>query len=231
MMAAKTGLLANADPRLTSRAWYFSRITVDPSDANVIYMPNVALMFSVDGGKTVSVLRGAPGGDDYHELWVDPKNGAHLVLGTDQGTTVSLNHGKTWSTWYNQPTAQMYHVTTDDEFPYTVYGAQQDSGSRSRVEPDEPRANHAARLVPRKRQRKRLHGRRSQGLQSHLCKRQLRHRFAMGQGPLALAGCFAVAGPDLRYRDSKTKVSRSMDAAARLLLAIRPRSISERNMC
>jgi photosystem II stability/assembly factor-like uncharacterized protein len=121
--------LANADPRLTSRAWYFSRITVDPGDANVIYMPNVALMYSVDGGKTVAVLRGAPGGDDYHEFWVDPKNGAHLVLGTDQGTTISLNRGKTWSTWYNQPTAQMYHVTTDDRFPYTVYGAQQDSGS------------------------------------------------------------------------------------------------------
>ena len=121
--------LANADPRLTGRAWYFSRITVDPSDANIIYMPNVALMNSVDGGKTVSVLRGAPGGDDYHELWVDPKNGQHLVLGTDQGTTVSLNRGKTWSTWYNQPTAQMYHVTTDDQFPYTVYGAQQDSGA------------------------------------------------------------------------------------------------------
>ncbi|MGA9669593.1 MAG: hypothetical protein WBQ94_10310 [Terracidiphilus sp.] len=121
--------LANADPRLTSRAWYFSRITVDPSDASVIYMPNVALMYSVDGGKNVAVLRGAPGGDDYHELWVDPKNGAHLILGTDQGTTISLNRGKTWSTWYNQPTAQMYHVTTDDRFPYTVYGAQQDSGS------------------------------------------------------------------------------------------------------
>jgi len=86
-------------------------------------------MYSVDGGKTVAVLRGAPGGDDYHELWVDPKNGAHLVLGTDQGTTISLNRGKTWSTWYNQPTAQMYHVTTDDRFPFTVYGAQQDSGS------------------------------------------------------------------------------------------------------
>jgi photosystem II stability/assembly factor-like uncharacterized protein len=121
--------LANSDARLTSRAWYFSRITVDPSDANVIYMPNVALMYSVDGGKTVAVLRGAPGGDDYHELWVDPKNGSHLLLGTDQGTTISLDRGKTWSTWYNQPTAQMYHVTTDDRFPYTVYGAQQDSGS------------------------------------------------------------------------------------------------------
>jgi len=124
-----TWTLANSDPRLTSRAWYFNRITVDPSDADTIYVPNVALMFSVDGGKHVGVLRGAPGGDDYHELWVDPTNGAHLVLGTDQGTTVSLDRGKTWSTWYNQPTAQMYHVTTDNRFPYTVYGAQQDSGS------------------------------------------------------------------------------------------------------
>ena len=121
--------LANADPRLTSRAWYFNRITVDPENADILYVPNVALMFSTDGGKTVAVLRGAPGGDDYHELWVDPTNGAHLVLGTDQGTTVSLDRGRTWSSWYNQPTAQMYHVTTDDRFPYTVYGAQQDSGS------------------------------------------------------------------------------------------------------
>ena len=120
--------LANADARLTSRAWYFSRITVDPNNADVIYVPNVALLGSNDGGKTISVVRGAPGGDDYHELWVDPKNSSHMILGTDQGTTISLDRGKTWSTWYNQPTAQMYHVTTDDQFPYTVYGAQQDSG-------------------------------------------------------------------------------------------------------
>jgi photosystem II stability/assembly factor-like uncharacterized protein len=120
--------LANADSRLTSRAWYFSRITVDPSDADVIYIPNVALMGSDDGGKTVHVVRGAPGGDDYHELWVDPKNPSRLILGVDQGTTISLDRGKTWTTWFNQPTAQMYHVTTDDEFPYVVYGAQQDSG-------------------------------------------------------------------------------------------------------
>jgi photosystem II stability/assembly factor-like uncharacterized protein len=137
--AAKSGLyvstdggenwsLANADPRLTSRAWYFSRITVDTSDADTIYMPNIALMGSNDGGKTVHVVRGAPGGDDYHELWVDPKNGSRLLLGTDQGTSISLDKGLTWSTWYNQPTAQLYHVTTDDKFPYTVYGSQQDSG-------------------------------------------------------------------------------------------------------
>ena len=120
--------LVNADERLTSRAWYFSRITVDPSDADTIYIPNVALLGSSDGGKTVTVIRGAPGGDDYHELWVDPKNRDRLVLGTDQGTTVSLDRGNSWSGWYNQPTAQLYHVVTDDRFPYAVYGAQQDSG-------------------------------------------------------------------------------------------------------
>ena len=74
-------------------------------------------------------MRGAPGGNDYHQIWVDPKNANHLVLGVDQGATISLDRGKTWTTWYNQPTAQLYHVTTDHRFPYIIYGAQQDSGS------------------------------------------------------------------------------------------------------
>jgi len=125
--------LANADPRLTSRAWYFNRITIDPQNFDVIYMPNVAVYRSEDGGKTISVVRGAPGGDDYHQLWIDPKNSATMVLGTDQGTTISLDRGRTWSSWYNQPTAQLYHVTTDNQFPYAVYGAQQDSGSAAVV--------------------------------------------------------------------------------------------------
>ncbi len=124
-----TWTLENADARLTSRAWYFNSITVDAQNADVIYIPNVALYRSVDGGKTVSIVRGAPGGDDYHQIWIDPKNSNSMVLGTDQGTTVSLDRGRTWSTWYNQPTAQFYHVITDDQFPYIVYGAQQDSGS------------------------------------------------------------------------------------------------------
>ena len=82
-----TWALANSDSRLTERAWYFSRIAVDPNNADVIYIPNIALYRSEDGGKTISVLRGAPGGDDYHELWIDPKNSSSMVLGTDQGTT------------------------------------------------------------------------------------------------------------------------------------------------
>ena len=121
--------LANSDSRLTSRAWYFMGITIDPNNPDVIYMPNVALYRSEDGGKTITIVRGAPGGDDYHQIWIDPKDSSHMVLGTDQGTTVSVNRGQTWSSWYNQPTAQFYHVATDNEFPYHVYGAQQDTGS------------------------------------------------------------------------------------------------------
>jgi photosystem II stability/assembly factor-like uncharacterized protein len=124
-----TWTLENADPRLTSRAWYFNSITIDAHNPDVIYIPNVALYRSEDGGKTISIVRGAPGGDDYHQIWIDPRNSSNMVLGTDQGTTVSLDRGQTWSTWYNQPTAQLYHVITDNQFPYVVYGAQQDSGS------------------------------------------------------------------------------------------------------
>jgi photosystem II stability/assembly factor-like uncharacterized protein len=121
--------LVNTDARLTSRGWYFNSITIDPEDPDVLYIPNVALYRTEDGGKTIEIVRGAPGGDDYHQVWVDPKNSEHLMLGVDQGATASLDYGKTWTTWYNQPTAQLYHVTTDHRFPYAVYGAQQDSGS------------------------------------------------------------------------------------------------------
>jgi len=124
-----TWKLQNEDRRLTSRAWYFGNITIDPKNPDVIYIPNVALYRSEDGGKTISVVRGAPGGDDYHQLWVDPKDSSRMILGTDQGATISLDYGQTWSSWYNQPTAQFYHVITDDQFPYVVYGTQQDSGS------------------------------------------------------------------------------------------------------
>ena len=124
-----TWALQSEDRRLTSRAWYFGNITVDPSNPDVIYLPNVALYRSEDGGKTISIVRGAPGGDDYHQIWVDPKDSSRMILSTDQGATISLDYGQTWSTWYNQPTAQFYHVITDDQFPYVVYGTQQDTGS------------------------------------------------------------------------------------------------------
>ncbi len=124
-----TWTLMSADARLTSRAWYFSSLAIDPTDPNVLYIPNVALYRTNDGGQTIEIVRGAPGGDDYHQVWVDPKNPAHLALAVDQGVSISLDRGATWSTWYNQPTAQLYHVTTDHSFPYAIYGAQQDSGA------------------------------------------------------------------------------------------------------
>ena len=120
--------LVNSDKRIANRSWYFTSLTVDPRNPNVVYIPNTALYRSEDGGKNISIVRGAPGGDDYHQLWIDPRDSSRMILGTDQGTTISVNYGATWSSWYNQPTAQLYHVITDDKFPYAVYGTQQDSG-------------------------------------------------------------------------------------------------------
>lgn len=126
-----TWVLANSDSRLTSRSWYFDWVTIDPSNPDVVYVANVALLRSEDAGKTVSVLKGEPGGDDYHLLWVDPKNPSHLALASDQGTNISVDRGVTWTSWYNQPTAQFYRIATDNSFPYWVLGSQQDSGSIS----------------------------------------------------------------------------------------------------
>ncbi len=121
--------LAGSDPRIVSRMWYFGCVFADPKNAGVVYVPNVALMKSVDSGKTFTVIKGAPGGDDYHFLWIDPTNDSRMIVATDQGTVISVDGGKTWSSWYNQPTAQFYHVATDNKFPYRIYGAQQDAGT------------------------------------------------------------------------------------------------------
>ncbi len=127
--AGRSWKRASADPRITSRQWYFGFIAVDPHNPDIVYIPNVALMRSTNGGATFTVLRGAPGGDDYHSIWIDPADSNRMIIGTDQGVSISLNSGATWSTWYNQPTAQLYHVSTDNQFPYLVCGSQQDSGS------------------------------------------------------------------------------------------------------
>ena len=124
-----TWTLANGDPRLTSRAWYFSWVRLIPAIRTSSTSRTSRSIARKTAARPSRSFAARPGGDDYHQLWVDPKNSSHLILGIDQGTTVSLNRGKTWSSWYNQPTAQFYHVITDNEFPYHVYGAQQDSGS------------------------------------------------------------------------------------------------------
>jgi photosystem II stability/assembly factor-like uncharacterized protein len=127
--AGATWTHASGDNRIWGRGWYFGGITVEPNNADVIYACNTALYRSEDGGRTFVPIKGAPGGDDYHQLWIDPEAPRRRILGVDQGTVVSVDGGETWSSWYNQPTGQMYHVSTDNRFPYWVYGSQQDSGA------------------------------------------------------------------------------------------------------
>ena len=125
----QTWLRTGTDPRIRGRMWYFGELYVDPKNPDTVYVPNVSLYRSTDAGKTFVAIKGAPGGDDYHALWIDPANPERMIFGSDQGAGVSVDGGRTWSSWYNQPTAQFYHVAVDNEFPYHVYGAQQDSGS------------------------------------------------------------------------------------------------------
>ncbi len=129
--AGATWTRTSSDQRVWSRGWYFGEIAVEPDNADVVFSCNVNLYRSEDGGKTFEIVKGAPGGDDYHALWIDPQTPARRILGVDQGAVVSVNRGRTWSSWYNQPTAQLYHVSTDNAYPYRVYGAQQDSGAAS----------------------------------------------------------------------------------------------------
>ncbi len=102
---------------------------VDPKDPDTIYVASVVTWKSTDAGKSWYGLRGAPGGDDYQNVWVNPNNTKIIALASDQGVIISQNGGQSWTQWYNQATAQMYHVTTDNAFPYRVCGGQQDSGS------------------------------------------------------------------------------------------------------
>ncbi|HEX4021537.1 MAG TPA: hypothetical protein VHX63_10360 [Acidobacteriaceae bacterium] len=127
--SGQTWTLVGTDPRIRQRMWYFSGIAVDPENPDVVYLSNVAIYRSTDGGKNFISYKGAPGGDDYHFLWIDPTNANRMISGSDQGATISIDGGHSWSSWYNQPTGQFYHVSVDNHFPYRIYGPQQDSGS------------------------------------------------------------------------------------------------------
>ena len=123
------------DTALWGRGWYFEHIAVDPRTSDIVYVPNVALSRSKDGGKTWVPLRGSPGGDDYQGAWVSPEDPDTMVVASDQGTIITRNattedpRDVTWSSWLNQPTAQIYHLSVDYRTPYWVTGAQQDSGA------------------------------------------------------------------------------------------------------
>ncbi len=127
--AGATWTKTSADPRIWARGWYFGELTVNPKNPDQLWVLDTIVLRSDDGGKTFLPVKGDPSGDDFHQLWIDPIDPNRRILGVDQGALVTLNGGATWSSWFNQPTGQFYHVATDNRFPYRVYGAQQDSGA------------------------------------------------------------------------------------------------------
>ncbi|HMC53899.1 MAG TPA: hypothetical protein VKH19_01905 [Gemmatimonadaceae bacterium] len=127
--------MAASDTRIRNgQGGYNTGVYVDPKDPDLVYVFNTASYISRDGGNQFTGFRGAPGGDDPQQGWIDPTNGKRIILGYDQGAIVSLDGGSTWSSWYNQSTEQVYHVATDNSFPYWIYASQQDAGAvRTRV--------------------------------------------------------------------------------------------------
>ncbi len=127
--AGESWSLINSDRKYWDRGSDFAEVKVDPKNADIVYSANVVAWKSADGGKSWTAFRGAPGGDDYHRIWINPNDPKIMLLAADQGAIVTVNAGETFSSWYNQATAQFYHVNTDNAFPYNVYGGQQESGS------------------------------------------------------------------------------------------------------
>ncbi|HEY3743634.1 MAG TPA: glycoside hydrolase [Bryobacteraceae bacterium] len=117
------------EERIWGRPSDFACIRVHPTDRDTVFVANTSTYRSTNGGKNWTAIKGAPGGDDYHTIWINPLHPDIIIIAADQGATVTVNGGETWTTWYNQPTAQFYHVITDNEFPYWVFGGQQESGS------------------------------------------------------------------------------------------------------
>jgi photosystem II stability/assembly factor-like uncharacterized protein len=127
--AGQSWYKATDNTLVVSRGDDFAEVKVHPRNPDIVFTASIVSWKSTDGGKTFKALRGAPGGDDYHRIWINPDNPDILLIAVDQGTTITVNGGETWSTWYNQSTAQFYHVSTDNAFPYRVCGGQQESGS------------------------------------------------------------------------------------------------------
>jgi photosystem II stability/assembly factor-like uncharacterized protein len=122
--------MAGKDLRISNgQGAYSSGVFVDSQNPDILYTVSTAMYRSTDGGVTFEPFKGAPGGEDYHKLWIDPTNGKHMLVGSDQGASVTLDDGKTWSLWYTEPIAQVYHVSTDNQYPYRIMAAQQDTGA------------------------------------------------------------------------------------------------------
>jgi photosystem II stability/assembly factor-like uncharacterized protein len=131
--AGATWVKTTDDTRVWGRGWYFEKVVVDPTNPDIVFVPNVGIQKSKDGGKTFGTfaVRGSPGGDDYHQLWISSDPNV-MIVASDQGSVVTMNgtaDTPEWSSWYNQPTAQLYHVAVTNGFPWLATGAQQDSGA------------------------------------------------------------------------------------------------------
>jgi photosystem II stability/assembly factor-like uncharacterized protein len=108
---------------------YFARLTAVPGDPDAVYAVSRSIHLCSAGGSHCEIVKGSPGGDDYHDLWINPKQPQYMITGSDQGTVVSVDGGRSWSSWYNQPTGQLYHLAIDNRFPYWIYAGQQDNGT------------------------------------------------------------------------------------------------------
>ena len=125
--AGATWKKVNDDDELANA--YFARLTVAPGDPGTVYVMGRSIHRCAAGGTRCEIVKGAPGGDDYHDFWINPRHPDHMITGSDQGTVVSVDGGARWSSWYNQPTGQFYHLAADNRFPYWIYAGQQDSGT------------------------------------------------------------------------------------------------------
>lgn len=125
--AGQSWTLQSSDNNIRQRAWYYTKVFVDSKNENVVYCPNVNFMKSRDGGKTFQSLRTPHG--DHHDLWIDPEDGKRMIVADDGGAQISFDEGNSWSSYMNQPTAQLYRVSTDNAFPYRVLVAQQDNST------------------------------------------------------------------------------------------------------
>ncbi len=125
--AGATWVHANDDPELVNS--YFAQLTAVPGEPDVVYAMGRSIHRCTEGGTKCEIVKGAPGGDDYHFLWIDPQRPERMITGADQGAALTLNGGRTWTDWYNQPTGQFYKLSTDNSFPYRIYAGQQDNGT------------------------------------------------------------------------------------------------------
>ncbi len=120
---------SRVNPTRAFTSYYASRLTVAPDDPDTVYTVGQSIRRCTQGGAVCTIIRGSPGGDDYHFIWINPLHPDHIITGSDQGAAVSVDGWKTWSSWYNQPTGQFYHLAADNSFPYRIYSGQQDSGT------------------------------------------------------------------------------------------------------